>query len=89
MSSIDHQCAVCSVSFKPENLNDKGKCVDCEKAFPSAKNKLDAMALTQPELHLNEEITEEVVRRIAKEEIHKYMGGAKEVAKPETKGGKK
>lgn len=85
--SIDTQCCICNASFKPENLNDKGKCVECEKAFPSAKNKRDAMQLTRPELHLNEEITEEVVRKIAKEEIQKYVEGVKNAAKSD-KGGK-
>ena len=87
MASIDHQCCICNASFRPENLNEKGKCKGCEKAYPSAKNKLEAMALTQPELRLNEEITEEVVRRIAKEEIHKYVEGVKNAAKAD-KGGK-
>uniref|UniRef100_A0A6M3IG33 Uncharacterized protein n=1 Tax=viral metagenome TaxID=1070528 RepID=A0A6M3IG33_9ZZZZ len=90
MASIDLQCAVCSASFRPGDLNEKGKCKECEKAYPSAKNKLEAMALSQPELRLNEEITEEVVRRIAKEEIHKYVEGVKNAAKEEKpKGGKK
>ena len=87
MANIDTQCAVCSASFRPENLNEKGKCTECEKAYPSAKNKLEAMALAQPELRLNEDITEEVVRRIAKEEIQKYVEGVKNAAK-EDKGGK-
>ena len=88
MANIDLQCSVCNQSFRPDGLNEKGKCVDCEKAYPSAKNRLEAMALSQPELHLNEEITEEVVRKIAKEEIHKYVEGVKNAAKDD-KGGKK
>lgn len=88
MSSIDLQCSICSASFRPGDLNEKGKCTECEKAYPSAKNKMEAMTLAQPELHLNEEITEEVVRRIAKDEIHNYMSAVTDTKK-ETKGGKK
>ena len=83
------QCCICNASFKPESLNEKGKCKECEKQYPSAKNKLEAMQLSRPELKLNEEITEEVVRRIAKEEIHKYMSKVTEPSKKEAKGDKK
>jgi len=89
MASIDHQCAICNASFRPENLNEHGKCKGCEKTYPTAKNKMEAMALSQSELRLNEEITEEVVRRIAKEEVQKYVEGVKQAAKEDTKGGKK
>ena len=87
MASIDLQCAICSASFRPGDLNEKGKCKECEKQYPSASNKLEAMALSQPELHLNEEMTEEVVRRIAKEEIHKYMSTVTNLSEKETKEG--
>lgn len=90
MANINLQCAICSGSFdsnvtsksgKPCGLNKDGICVDCEKLYPGAKTKLEAMQLSRPELKLNEEITEEVVRRIAKEEIHKYMSKVTEPSK--------
>ena len=87
MAELDFQCSVCGASFRPGGLNEKGKCVECEKAYPTAKSKLDAMRLGQPEIHLNEDMTEEVVRRICKEEIQKYIEGIKNAAKSD-KGGK-
>ena len=72
MSDIIQKCCVCENDFRPGSLGKDGKCVSCQKAFPTVKTKAEAMALNRPEIHLGEKVTADTVRQIVKEELNEF-----------------
>lgn len=72
MADLVFKCCVCENDFRPEGLDKNGKCVSCRKAFPTVKNKAEAMALNRPEIHLGEKVTADTVRQIVKEELNEF-----------------
>jgi hypothetical protein len=69
MADLDFQCCICEASFRPGTLDKAGKCPSCAEQFPTVKNKIEAMALNKPEIHLGKKLTEPDVRRIVREEM--------------------
>jgi hypothetical protein len=70
MGEINHKCCICEATFQPGTLKD-GKCPICVAAYPTVKNRKEAMLLNQPQLNMGDEITVERVRQIIQEEIAK------------------
>ena len=73
MASIDLKCCICEATFQPGVLNKLGKCPTCEVEYPTAKDLKDAMSLNQPELHMGNELTVDMVREIVREELGKGL----------------
>ena len=69
---IIQKCCICEADFRPGTLDKNGKCSSCQKAFPTVKNKAEAMALNRPEIHLNKKLDAEDVRQIVKEELNAF-----------------
>ena len=80
MATIEHRCSVCEAGFRPGALNKDGKCASCEEAYPSVKNRMEALALNKPEIHMNAKMTEEKVRQIVREEIYSIKAERKAAA---------
>lgn len=70
MSDIDFRCSICEASFKPGVIDKDGKCPACAEQYPTVKNKMEAMALSQPNLHLGKKLDEKRVREIVREELN-------------------
>lgn len=79
MATIELKCCICEATFQPGVLNEKGKCPSCEVAYPSAKTRKDAMSLNQPELHMGNELTIDMVREIVREEFRKIRIDSEEL----------
>ena len=71
-NDIVFKCCICEADFRPEALDKNGKCSSCQEAFPTVKNKAEAMALNRPEIHLNKKLDAEDVRQIVKEELNAF-----------------
>lgn len=72
MADIITRCCICEADFRPGSLDKAGKCVVCREKYPTVKNKQEAMALNQPNIHLGEKVTAEMVRQIIKEELNGF-----------------
>jgi hypothetical protein len=81
--SIDivHRCCVCEADFRPGALDKDGKCPICRVAYPTVKNKKEAMALNRPEIHLGEKLDADKVRQIVKEELNTFKAEQAAVSK--------
>jgi len=83
MANIEHKCCFCSGTFQPGVLNELGKCPTCEVAYPGIKTLKEAMGLNQPELHMGNEMTVDMVREIVREELAKRCD-VKNIVMPST-----
>jgi len=81
MASIDLRCCFCGASFQPGVLNELGKCPKCELEYPGVKTLKEAMSLNQPELHMGNELTVDMVREIIREELGKGLAQSAMAAK--------
>jgi len=71
-NDIIHKCCVCGQDFRPEGLDENGKCTSCRVEFPTAKNLKEAIAINRPEIHLGKTLDAEGVRQIIKEELNAF-----------------
>ena len=71
-NDIIHRCVVCEADFRPGTLDKDGKCSSCRVAFPTVKNKKEAMLLNRPEINLGEKLTADGVRQIVREELNEF-----------------
>jgi hypothetical protein len=69
MAIISHQCSICEAGFGAGVLV-KGKCPACAVLYPNVKDKAEAMVKERPALQLKKRLTEEDVRRLAREEFN-------------------
>ena len=81
MANIELKCCICEAGFQPGVLNKAGKCPTCEVLYSSAKDRKAAMALNQPELHMGNEMTIDMVREIVREELGKGLAKSDMAAK--------
>ena len=72
MSDIIQRCCICPGDFPPGALDKDGKCPSCRVEFPTVKNKAEAMALSQPNIHLGKKLDAEGVRQIVREELNAF-----------------
>ena len=71
-NDLIHRCCICEADFRPGSLDKDGKCSICRVEQPTAKNKAEAMALSQPNIHLGKKLDAEGVRQIVKEELNAF-----------------
>lgn len=71
------RCCICEADFRPGSLDKDGKCSICRVEQPTAKNKAEAMALSQPNIHLGKKLDAEGVRQIIKEELNTFKAEQK------------
>ena len=71
-NDVIFKCCICEADFHPGGLDENGKCASCRVAYPTVKNKKEAMALNRPEIHLNKKLDAEDVRQIVKEELNAF-----------------
>jgi len=74
---IIQKCCICEADFRPGTLDKDGKCSSCRVAFPTVKNKKEAMLLNRPEINLGERLTAEGVRQIVREELNEFKAEQK------------
>lgn len=71
-NDIVFKCCICEADFRPGALDKNGKCPICCVEYPTVKNKVEAMALNRPEIHLGKKLDAEDVRQIVKEELNAF-----------------
>ena len=71
-NDVIFRCCICEADFRPGALDKDGKCPICRVEQPTAKNKAEAMALSQPNIHLGKKLDAEGVRQIVKEELNAF-----------------
>lgn len=80
---MEEKCVICEGVFYPGALKD-GKCKECQKSFPNASTRLEALQQTTPVKQRVTNLNEERVRQIIQEELAKFAQAqynAKEAAK--------
>lgn len=80
-NDIVFKCCICEADFRPGTLDKNGKCAICSVEQPTAKNKAEAMALSQPNIHLGKKLDAEGVRQIVREELNAFRAEQKVAAK--------
>jgi hypothetical protein len=84
-NDVIFKCCICEADFRPGALDKDGKCSICRVEQPTAKNKAEAMALSQPNIHLGKKLDAEGVRQIVKEELNAFKAEQKAEQKVEQK----
>lgn len=80
-NDIIFKCCICEADFRPGVLDKNGKCPVCCVEYPTVKNKVEAMALNRPDIHLGEKLDAEGVRQIIKEELNAFKAEQAAAAK--------
>lgn len=71
------KCCICEADFRPGALDKNGKCPICCVEYPTVKSKADAMALSQPNIHLGEKLDVEKVKQIVREALNEFKAEQK------------
>lgn len=80
-NDIVFKCCICEADFRPGALDKDGKCSVCRVEQPTAKNKAEAIALNQPNIHLGKKLDAEGVRQIVREELNAFKAEQAAAAK--------